>query len=164
MKAILFILFLSPLFADAQVSFRTKVTVAAGQLKCAEPTEEEPVSLNAIVVTDKDSVAIIVKVQMASGWHIYDYVPSTMPYIAMEYLLEVPENLKVVGAWEKTKPSSSAMDPGVLIYENEAVFIRKALKLPSGKGNGIIRTGLYYQTCDSKQCLPPTEKTLNLKL
>ena len=162
MKAILIFLLLPVFCVNAQSPFDRKIADAAKKLSCAEPDEQSPVNLNAALIDEKDSVAIIVKVRMAPGWHIYGFVPSNLPYIAIDHILELPENLRAVGAWVKSKASSSADDPGVLIYENEALFMHKAVKAPGDKKEITIRTGLYYQTCNLQQCLPPVEKIFEL--
>lgn len=163
MKGLLLLLLFPILPAAAQTSFDSKISEAIVKLRCAEPDQQQPVTLNAITVTEKDSVAVIVKSTLAHGWHIYDYVPSTLPYIPMEHILKLPEGLRGVGEWKKTESSPSVTDPGVLIYEKEAVFVHKMVRLPGVKNIGTIKAGLYYQTCDLNQCLPPVEKVFELK-
>lgn len=160
---LLFVLLLTGLCASAQSGFNKKIADAVKQLSCAEPTEQEPVTLNAGLLAEKDSIAVIVKVKMAPGWHIYQYVPSNMPYIPIELLLKLPDGMQAVGKWEKAKPFPSANDPGVLIYENEAWFVQKVVRSSKAAAGITIQTGLYYQTCDLKQCLPPVEKMFDLK-
>lgn len=161
----LFIIFLSSgLCANAQSAFDKKITAAVAQLTSNEPTNENPVTLNARILLEKDSIAIIVKVGMAPGWHIYQYVPSTMPYIAIEHILKLPEGFQSVGKWEISKPFPSSNDPGVLIYEKQAWFVHKVVRSAGIRSNEIIQTGLYYQTCDLHQCLPPVEKIIELKV
>lgn len=146
------------------ISFGQKIAAAAGALNCEEPDEQHPVTLNAEIIdaTGSDSVAVIIKARMAPGWHIYAYVPQTMPYIVSEFIIKPSPNIKLVGDWEKSRPIATAMDKGVLIYEKEAVFIHKLVKV-SGSETGTITAGLYYQTCNLRQCLPPIEKTFELK-
>ena len=163
MKLMLLSLLFPVLSVQAQAGFDMKISETARQMLCPLPDENNPVSLNAQLVGAGDSMAIIVKVRMAPGWHIYAYVPPSQPYIAIDQILRLPESLKASGSWEKTEPEASSDDPGVLIYENEAVFIQKAVKLPVGKTGGVIKAGLYYQTCNLRQCLPPVEKIFDLK-
>ena len=159
----IFLLSLSTgLCLHAQSGFDKKIAQAVKQLSCAEPGPEEPVTLNAGILIEKDSIAVIVKVRLAPGWHIYQYVPSNLPYIPIDHILKLPENFQSSGKWEMSRPLPSANDPGVLIYEKEAWFVHKALRLSALPG--IVRTGLYYQTCDLNQCLPPVEKTFELKI
>lgn len=160
---ILLVAFLFPvLAANAQRSFDKKIEEAAKQLQCDPPTQIEPVSINAQLVTDNDSVAIIVKASIAPGWHIYSYVPSNLPYIQLENKLELPKDLHAVGSWNKTQPRMSFNDPGVLQYETEAIFIQKAIKVQGAKEQGKIKAGLYYQTCNLRQCLQPMGKMIDL--
>jgi hypothetical protein len=162
MKLLIFAI-LFPIFSvNGQPGFDKKIAQTAKQLTCVQPDEKNPVTLNAQLVTEGDSLAIIVKATIAPGWHIYAYVPQTEPYIMIDPILKLPENIKAIGEWKKTEPEASSIDKGVLIYENEAVFIHKAVKLTNAPG-GLIKTGLYYQTCNLRQCLPPDEKTFELK-
>lgn len=162
MKTLLLVMLTSVLSASAQSKLDIKVKEAAKQMVCPQPDERNPVSLNAQTVHDGDSMAVIVKTLLAPGWHIYAFVPSAQPYIPIDQILHLPENIKAVGAWTKTEPEASSDIPGVLIYENEAVFIHKAVKLVSAKTGGVIKAGLYYQTCNLRQCLPPEEKIVDL--
>lgn len=150
-------------WASARAQLNVKIAKVVKDLNCPLPGEQNPVTLNAALVSDKDSLAIVVKVSLAPGWHIYEYVPDNMPYIAIERILQLPVKVKTVGSWIKTEPATSANDPGVLIYENEAVFIHKAVKSKVAKSGGMIKAGLYYQTCNLRQCLQPKEETFELK-
>lgn len=158
-----FLLILSTgLCVKAQSAFDKKIADAVTRLSCNEPDAEEPVTLNAGVVAEGDSLAVIIKVLMAPGWHIYKFVPANLPYIVTEPILKLPEGIKAVGKWESSKASTYSNDPGVLIHENKAWFVQKVVRQPDALG--IIQAGLYYQTCDLSQCLPPVEKILDLKV
>lgn len=88
------LIFLSTgLCANAQSAFDRKIAEALKIMKCAEPSDERPVTLNAGLLHDKDSTAVILKVQMAPGWHIYQYVPASMPYISIDQILKLPEGI-----------------------------------------------------------------------
>jgi len=163
MKFVLLAILIQALSANAQSKLDVKISEATKHMVCPLPDEMNPVTLNAQSVNEGDSIGIIVKVAMAPGWHIYAYVPSGQPYIAIDQILQVPENCKTVGEWKKTEPSASSDAPGVLIYEEEAVFIHKLVKLPQAKMDGIVKAGLYYQTCNLRQCLPPRGKTFELR-
>lgn len=144
-------------------SFDEKIARAADSLVCPKADEEKPVTLNAKLVADikGDSVAVIVKANIAEGWHVYAFVPENQPYIVTECLLEPDANAKPTGTWIKSVPKASTTDKGVFIYEDGAVFIRK-LKKTSKTVKGKIGTGLYYQTCNLQQCLPPVEAKIEL--
>jgi hypothetical protein len=163
MKIIFLLLLFPVLRVSAQSRLDAKIMEAARQLTCLQPGERNPVMLNAQLVKEGDSMAVIVKAAMAPGWHIYAYVPATLPYIAIGHVLELPGNCQSVGEWQKPEAQAYADDPGVLIYEDEAVFIHKLVKLHGSNTGGAIRAGLYYQTCNLRQCLPPSEKIFELK-
>lgn len=160
---IIFLIFCIAGWTNARAQLDLKIAAVKQNLHCPQPSEQDPVTLNAALATDKDSLAIIVKVSLAPGWHIYEYVPDNMPYIAIERILKLPDDVKAVGSWIKTEPNTSSNDPGVLIYENEAVFIHRAVKSKGVKSGGMIKAGLYYQTCNLRQCLQPKERTFELK-
>ena len=164
MKAIIILILFPVVFVNAQSKFDIKINEAEKQLACAIPDERNPVTINAQLVTDGDSIAVIIKTSLAPGWHIYQYVPSTLPYIPIDHILEIPGHIKKVGTWIKSRPMTSVNDPGVLIYEHAAIFMHKLARMPGDKQGGIIQAGLYYQTCNLKQCLPPDEKTFELKI
>ena len=165
MNNLFFLVFLfSCLSAGAQSKFDLKIKETVKLMTCPQPDERSPVTLSAQSVNEGDSVAIILKVSMAPGWHIYAYVPPTLPYIAIDQILRLTENVKAVGEWRKTEPEASSSDPGVLIYEDDALFIHKAIKTTGFRSNEVIKTGLYYQTCNLRQCLPPEENIIELKI
>lgn len=163
MTAFFMLIFFPVLTSECQSGFDARIAAAAKQLTCFPPDEQNPVSLNAQLVSEGDSIAIILKVSMAPGWHIYAYVPSTQPYIAIDQILQLPGNVKAVGGWTRTEPETSSADVGVLIYDDQALFIHKAVRSAHQRSGNIIRTGLYYQTCNLRQCLPPVEKIFELK-
>ncbi|KLT67064.1 protein-disulfide reductase DsbD domain-containing protein [Pedobacter sp. BMA] len=155
---------LTVLFVKAQSPFDKKITEAIKQLSCAVASEEIPVTLNARIVTEMDSAAVIVKIQISPGWHVYQHVPTSMPYIALEHILKLPEDVKPIGTWIVSPPIPSVQDEGVLIYENEAWFVHKIQTVGEKKQDSIIRAGVYYQACDLRQCLRPSELALDLKM
>lgn len=157
------IILLSGLCVHAQSAFDKKIAEVARSLVCEAPSEETPVTLNATIVKHMDSIAVMVKAQLAPGWHIYRYVPPTLPYIPIEHILHLPVGLKAVGKWEASKPSASSTDRGVLQYEKEALFVHKLIRVGPAEENEVIETGLYYQACDLRQCLPPEEKKFKFK-
>lgn len=158
------LLALAGLQARAQSPLDRKIAAAGQSLQCGRPDEGHPVSIGAALVTEGDSIGVIVKVELAPGWHIYDYVPPSLPYIPIDTVLKLPAGVRGVGSWIKSAPMASANDPGVLIYEGEAVFVHKVVRgRGSGPaGGGTIQAGLYYQTCNLRQCLPPVETTIEL--
>ncbi len=143
--------------------FDQDIEKAVTALKCKLPDQQFPVSVEARLIQDQqsDSLAVIIKVLIADGWHIYSSVPKNMPYIVTEYILEPDTKVKKAGNWKKTKAAESGTEKGVMLYENQAIFIHKLKKTtPSAKGE--LNVGLYYQCCNKLQCMVPTEQTFKL--
>lgn len=157
----------------AKTPFDKKIDSTVKALPCPAPSEQMPVTMNAALVKDPVSgeMAVLIKALIAPGWHLYAYVPSDMPYIKTECLLDLPPGLTAAGGWQKSPSSPSATDQGVFIWEKEAIFVQRLQpgktdtgKMDTGKmDKGRLRTGLSYQTCDLRQCLPPAEKWFELE-
>lgn len=145
-----------------QTALDQKIAKAIANTNCEEPTERDPVTLRGFLVSEGDSLAVVVKVRMAPEWHIYQYVPSNSPYVQLDNILTLPKGLVKVGKWQFSKPMRYVADPNVLIHEENAWFVHK-IAGHAEKGSSI-GTGLYYQTCDHRQCLPPIEVKINLKI
>lgn len=160
MRYFLLISLLISAVSYGQSNFDHKIQQQAAGLTCPPPDERRPVTVNAALVVENDSIAVIVKSALLPGWHIYAYVPENLPYIQLDPILEAPASLQRAGTWHKSPPSPSVSDPGVLIYENAAVFVQKFSRLD--KLGGKIKAGLYFQCCDIKQCLPPDEWSTEL--
>jgi hypothetical protein len=141
-----------------------RIATAIHNLECQKPDEKDPVALNAVLVKEKNGsdMTVIVKTRIKRGWHLYALVPPEEPFIITEGILILPKDVTAEGDWVKTPPTLSPLDKGVFIWEQEVVFTRR-LKAQSGI-KGILEAGLFYQACDWKQCLPPVEKTIKLKL
>lgn len=144
-------------------SFVKKVEKTAATFKVTDPIASDPVSVDAKLVLNskKTQFALIVKAKLLDGWHIYAYVPSTQPYIQYKMELELPENITPLGDW--IKPSSYPYEDNIFVYKEEIFFIRY-FSVENLKKDTVVKTGLFYQTCDIKQCLPPNSKTKELNL
>lgn len=141
---------------------KQKVAVTATKLKAIDCHDLDPLSLNATIVwsQDKTQLAVIMKVNLLHGWHIYSYVPKSQPYITSELQLNLPDGISKIGEW--IKPLDEPYNDGVYIYHGELVFIQYC-KVNS-LNHDILTCGIYYQTCDLNKCYPPEEKQKNLKL
>ncbi|RKR05099.1 disulfide bond corrector protein DsbC [Flavobacterium sp. 90] len=143
--------------------FTKKVEKAASALKVKSPVISDPVSLNAQVVwnDNKSQVAVVIKVKVLPGWHIYAYVPKNQPYIQSKMVLELPKGVTPLSEW--TKPNSYPYEDNIFVYEGQMLFTRYFSVKDLGTG-AKISAGLFYQTCDIRQCLPPNTKVKELKL
>ena len=149
---------------SARSSFDKQLASGIKELSCPLPDEQEPISINAVLIKEKTTgkMAIVIKALIAPGWHLYCFVPSNMPYIPTECILKLPAGVTAVSGWEQTRPMASGTGPGVLVWEQEVVFVRR-LKSDRSDQKGIIQAGLSYQTCDLRQCLPPAEKLFDME-
>lgn len=143
--------------------FKQLVNEASNKLGVSQPNMSDPVTVNAVVVWNKakDKIAVVVKASILYGWHIYAFVPKTAPYLKSKLVLEIPDNVIPISDWQK--PATFLMENNVYIYQGDIVFTRYFSVNKNSKG-AKINTGLFYQTCDLKQCLPPQSKTLTLSL
>ena len=145
-------------------AFELRLKTAIAGLTCTSPDQRDPVSVNAVLIKDSVSgkMAVIIKTLIAPGWHLYAFVPSNLPYITTECVEKLPAGLTPAGNWQKSPSNISGTDPGVMIWEHEAVFVRR-LRSDIQQAKGVLQAGLAYQTCDLRQCLPPKEKWFDLK-
>ncbi|HEX9828475.1 MAG TPA: protein-disulfide reductase DsbD domain-containing protein [Flavobacteriaceae bacterium] len=148
---------------DVDVKFKELVSAAAKDIAVAEPDFRNPVSVKSHLQwnSDKTLLAVMIKAKIMFGWHIYALVPKTQPYIQSKLILELPNGLTPMGDWEL--PAAFPYEQGNYTYQGEVVFIRYVKKQQPEITENII-AGLYYQTCDIKQCLPPRKETTELQL
>lgn len=162
---VLFIILTVKSFAQQPLdpAFIKKVEKASIAFKIKAPETSDPVSVDAKLLwnSNKTQVAVVVKGKILAGWHIYAYVPDTQPYIQYEMVLDLPKGVTPLGEW--TKPNSYPYEDNIFVYKGELIFIRY-FSVNDFEKNAVITTGLFYQTCDIKQCLQPNTKTKELKL
>lgn len=142
---------------------KKKVEITSENMRAFECNELDPLSLNATLVwsNDKTQLAVIMKTNLLYGWHIYSYVPKSQPYVGTEFKLELPKGISKIG--KLIKPLDEAYDDGVFIYNGQQVFVQYCSVKNFKKGD-IIKSGLFYQTCDLNKCYPPETKTRKLVL
>lgn len=143
--------------------FTKKVEKAALTLKVKEPVVSDPVSVDAQLVwnSNKSQVAVVIKSKILAGWHIYAYVPKNQPYVQYKMILDLPAGVTPLAEW--IKPNSYPYDDNIFVYKGQIIFTRyfSVKKIDAG---AKITAGLFYQTCDIRQCLPPNTKVKELKL
>ena len=103
---------------------------------------------------------IIVRANIAKGWHIYDsrhvVTPTTLKF-------EVGKGVKLDGetvAISKAKEVNDEYFGTYGEYEKEAVFEQKVI----AKSGGEVKIKIEYQACNEGQCTPPTDTELNVTL
>jgi hypothetical protein len=142
---------------------KRKAREAAAGFTIPAPDMLSPVSVNAKAVwsDDKKQLAVIMKVEVLDNWHIYAHVPPDQPYIVSELRLSAPDGIMPVEEWETPIPYSYA--DGILVYKGSLIFIRY-FSVKKVLTNMTVGVGLYYQTCNINECLPPELEMIKLAL
>ena len=142
---------------------KKKAIEAAAGITMLTPDLLSPVSVNAIALwsDDKKQLAVIMKVEVLDNWHIYAYVPPDQPYIVSELRLSTPDGLTPLE--ERETPIPYPYGEGIFVYKGSLVFIRYfSVKKPLA--NNTVGVGLYYQTCNISECLPPDLEMITLTM
>lgn len=141
-----------------------------GALGLAVPTDDAPVSVASTL--GEDSVAagadvwVGIKVQLAPGWHIYAYDP-TSRFILTEYSVATPDGIKATGEWSQSGASPYYADPQIMVYVND-LQLKRPLSIADDLSPGTydVSVDFKYQACNPRICLPPetTSQTLTLSV
>ncbi len=124
---------------------------------------ENPDNLNPVMAAVKSvrlesgEIAVIARVKIEKGFHIYAKVSEREPYIETVADFIAPEGYKPFGS-RNTPPSVKYGENGTFIYEGDFIFYQKFI----GKGTGQFTFNFAYQCCDDQICMPPVEKTLKV--
>lgn len=125
-----------------------------------ETSTINPVVVNATLATlQSGEKAVYVTVKIQPGYHIYNRVASSDPYIPTKIEVTLPNGYKKVAQLQGPmgRPYNSK---GTTIIENSAVFSQ----IIEGSGEGSIECTVEYQSCDSHVCFPPVEKSFSFKV
>lgn len=132
---------------------------AARDLKVENPDNLNPVMAAVkFVRLESGEIAVIARVKIEKGFHIYAKVSEREPYIETVADFVAPEGYKPFGA-RNTPPSVKYGENGTFIYEGDFIFYQKFI----GKGTGQFTFNFGYQCCDDQICMPPVEKTLKVE-
>lgn len=141
---------------------------AVARLSLAEPTEEQPVSSDVLMLPTSaapgEKVRLAIKAEVLPTWHIYAHDPSEM-FIVTTHTFELSDGLTADGDW--FLPMSELYDaaPTMLIYHGELLFMQDLRVAKDAKpGTETVELKFRYQACDPYICLPPEEiqRTLTL--
>lgn len=133
--------------------------LAARGLNLPATDNNNPVSVGAILVTYHNGMqAVLVKMKIQPGYHIYGTVSEKDPYIATQVTVSgMPKGYSVSG--DPIFPAGKYFsDSGTTQFEEEAVFVIPVI----GVGKGTIQVKCEWQCCDSQICFPPAEKILEV--
>lgn len=138
-----------------------RVWEARRVLSAVEPGEtndNNPVAVAASLETlQSGEKAVYIKIKVHPGYHIYNYVAFSDPFIATKIEVEVPDGYSKVG--ELQMPSSKYYNQsGTTIWDGTIVFTQ----IITGSGPGTVECKINYQSCANDVCFPPAEVRFSL--
>ena len=111
------------------------------------------------------SVKVAVVVEVASGYHINDHVPSLDYLIPTELKLQAAEPLSLGSiSYPKGSPVKfSFLDTPISVYQGK-LLVGATVKVAAGAKPGAynLKGTLNYQACNDHACLAPTSLPLAL--
>jgi hypothetical protein len=127
---------------------------AARGVKVGETDNLNPVNAAVTFVRlDNGEIAVVARVKIEKGFHIYAKVSEREPYIETVADFIAPNGYSAYG--ERNNPASVKYgENGTFIYEGDFIFYQKFL----GKGPGQFKFNFAYQCCDDQICMPPVER------
>ena len=127
---------------------------AAKSVKMGETDNLNPVNAAiSLVRLDNGEIAVVARVKIKKGFHIYAQVSEREPYIETVADFIAPNGYTPYG--ERNSPASVKYgENGTFIYEGDFIFYQKFL----GKGPGQFKFKFAYQCCDDQICMPPVER------
>lgn len=129
-------------------------------LATAATTDAEPVAATAIVQdywrTQKD---ITIKLRIKDGYHIYDNVSSSDPYLPTKINVELSDGYTLEGSMKKPK-AKALNSTGTTTLEGDVMFQQRI----DGIGKGKAKVTISFQCCDDHVCLPPQDIVLELDI
>ena len=133
---------------------------AVSRMVTEKTNDHEPVAVAADVVVLQDGNRVLnVKLAIHPGYHIYNYVSKSDPFIATEVEVVLPDGYTVVGSMKA--PSGEFYNQSGTTVFHDSVVLSQAF---SGAGTGELTCKVSYQCCDSSICFPPSEKIFTIKL
>lgn len=145
--------------------------MAVESLQVEAPTPRSPLQMKASLIPAQaapgETVKLVVKVRLMPGWHFYDYVPPTEPYIQTKWLMELGSGLESQGEWGGPEATPYISNPMMLVHEGGAepmVFYRELVVSENATGAVAVEAGLHFQACDADICLPARKRTEDLIL
>ena len=141
--------------------YNKKVRKTAYQkLNAGETTDENPVSIAASSVPlANGNKELVIRVKIHPGYHIYNYVSASDPYIQTEVKVTLPEGYKAVGDL-KTPAAILYNVNNTSVFKDEAIFVQEV----AGKGTGEAVCIISYQCCNNDICYPPVDADLKVKI
>lgn len=137
----------------------------------AEPNETEPLMFGAALdrarVRPGDKVTLNLYLRIRQGWHTYAKVPPDEPYVKTRWLLTIDKGASAVDEWVTPLPVPDKRNARLMLYESQAnpLHVSRVIQVDRAAAGEIkLLTGMLYQVCNARRCLPPTRRIVELKL
>jgi len=72
----------------------------------------------------------------------------------IELDLDLPNEVRGVGEWQRAEGTPYVEDPELSIYEGTASFVHE-LELASAARDSTVTVDIHYQVCNGNLCFPP---------
>ncbi|MEE4116667.1 MAG: redoxin domain-containing protein [Marinilabiliaceae bacterium] len=122
-----------------------------------EPDDNNPVTSAAdILPTIDGNRAVVIKVKMDKGFHIYSSAIKDIPFTFFAADIKLPEGMLPFGELRMPQEKPYPGDPEIAIFKGEIVLMQKI----TGESDKEIECSLEYQYCNDEYCGLPVHKTL----
>jgi len=151
--------------ASATESGTTVTRQPAAEVEDAH--DDGPVTIGASVQrmpSDEGSrFQLAVNIDIAPGWHIYASAAEGSPFRPIQLDLDLPDNVRPIGEWQRPRGAPYIDDPTMQIYEGTVSFVHD-LEVTSDNRDQMVGVDIHYQVCNDKLCLRPTTITKKIPL
>jgi hypothetical protein len=158
----------------------TNIRTAIDAMNTMEPSDVAPVSVGTAVATyfySKEGtfskkgalMTLVVRLNIADGWHVYAHVPPDVPYKTTTIDVELPPGFRWNEDWQ-TPITTNSNVPGLTEYRGDAVFTRQfyATKATKTSVHGSVHFqahgAVHFQVCNVQECRPAASAPFEIPL
>lgn len=135
----------------------TPVLLLLSLLSFAQGMKKVHLSTSTRILSETEA-ELVITAKMDKGWHLYSFDPGgDGSLIAPEIKITKTADIELLGkVKENGKLITEEIDGvGTIHYFKEKVEYVQKVRY---KKLGTVKANVYYQTCDDKGCLPPTDE------
>ena len=127
-----------------------------GPIEPPDPGAQK-VAFTANLVEDEEGLAIVVRVRLAEGWHLYDRVAPSSAYRPTTLRAELPATLTSDAPWQRPPAKPSTSERGTTLIEGNVHFRLPVALVGELAAADLGSIAIAYQVCDARLCLAPKE-------
>lgn len=109
-----------------------------------------------------NSYTLSLNVKVASGDHMYAYVPPGKPYMSTSIEHILPDGIEAEGKWQLPASHLYIGDPEIMVYQGDFDFSQK-LTIPESNLDAEIAVRFKFQCCNMMSCSMPEDVQLTIK-